>query len=286
MDKISLENFIKMLLLGADQVIKNRDLINSINVFPVPDSDTGSNLEATFKGVKKVLTNSSHKKMSDLSKDVLDAAFNCSQGNSGLMMTSFLAGFLASLVGSEISDKDLAKAFERGAVAIKNSVENPKNGTILDVTDTFAKEFKKDSSEKALAAARSALIKTENKMKVLSDNHVVDAGALGFTLFLYGFFGEKFDYSKIDIKKIKAQKLNFEFPYEVIFIVSNSNFEISDIKNMFHPMGDSLDIVQASEKIKIHIHTNEPDLVAQTAQLLGKIESIKTVDMRKEETHE
>lgn len=286
MENIDLSELIKRLNRAAAAVAKNRALINSINVFPVPDSDTGNNMAVTFEGIKNALQKKSFKDISDLSKTALDAALISSQGNSGLIMTSFLSGFLGSFETSEISAKDLKIAFEKGAVAAKKSVENPKKGTMLDVAFEFAKSFNRSSVENALKAAKNSLIQTESKMKVLSENHVVDAGALGFTFFLFGFFGKSLDYSKMDVEKMKLSKVNFgKFFYEVIFIISSSEFKISEIREMFHPMGDSLDIVSSNEKIKVHIHTNEPKLVIDTAKLLGKMESIRSIDMRKEATH-
>ena len=281
-------DIVQMLVVASRDVAKSANKINNINVFPVPDVDTGSNLATTLSGIKKVVrNNSSNNELIDM---ILDSLMNSSCGNSGIMMTAYLSGFLSCFKNKDkITSAILKKAFRLGAARAREAVENPKSGTMLDVADKYSEEFTKtESFERAQVATIVSLADTEKKMTILSKNHVVDAGALGFCIFIFGFTkkitGLKFDITKIDASPIKnASKKNIGSNfYEVIFTAIGSQFSTHDIRELFHPLGDSLDIISIEEKIKVHIHTNEPDLVSDTAKLIGQIEKIQTVDMRKE----
>ncbi len=281
---MTIEEFIKGIELGAAAVIKNCEQIDAINVFPVPDSDTGSNMAKTLSGLNK-LNLSDNTNSKNIFELLLNSTLENSQGNSGIMITAYLSGLLKSLTtASQIEDEDLLNGFLKAAAAARSSVTDPKAGTMLDAMDAFAAGFKdKNNVNEALKMTETALVDTESKMKVLSQNHVVDAGALGFTIFIYGFFGKTFDLKSIDATPVKKTKdKNFgEFPFEVVFIIKDSQFATAAIREILSPLGDSLDIVAAAGKIKVHIHTGQPKLVSETAQLFGEIENIVTVDMRK-----
>jgi dihydroxyacetone kinase-like predicted kinase len=281
MENITIEELLLRIVDGAQAVINKKELINEINVFPVPDADTGSNMAATLTGVKKAIEGNL-----DIN-GVLNSALISSQGNSGIMTTAFLSGFLNKIKNQKvITGQDLKKSFKEGYLSAASSVENPKKGTMLDVMEAFSNSIENSDVVNSLNLTQDALKKTEENMDVLSKNHVVDAGALGFTIFLFAFFEKEFDISQIDIHKVEIQKISFgNFPYEVVFIAADCAFSKLQLEDMFHPLGESIDIVEVEKKIKLHIHTNEPELVNQTAQLLGKIESINTVDMRIEGGH-
>lgn len=285
MNEITNKEFLKRLSNGSDLVIKNKEIINAINVFPVPDADTGSNLSKTFEGFKKGIERDDKKNILEILEAGLLSALESSQGNSGIMMTAYLSGLFTNFNNNSTVALDLLKrGFLKGAENARNSVEEPKVGTMLDVMDEFALSFKKNESfVKACEAAYVALVNTESKMNVLFKNHVVDAGALGFVFFIAGFCDWKFDYNMVDISPVKnSKKEDFgRFPFEVVFIANKCSFKASDLRDMFAPLGDSLDIVEIEGKTKLHIHTDEPDLVNQTASLVGEIENIETVDMRK-----
>lgn len=281
---MKIEDFIIRLGEGARNVIDNEEVINSINVFPVPDADTGSNMAKTLSGFNNLdLSNSTNSK--NIFEHLLNSTLENSQGNSGIMITAYLSGLLKSLTAvSQITDEDLKKGFLKAAAVARSSVTNPKVGTMLDVMDALSQGFENENNiNEALKLTKAALVGTESKMKILSQNHVVDAGALGFTIFIYGFFGKTFNLKSIDtapVKKIKDKNFG-EFPMEVVFIIEEALFSQADIREMLSPLGDSLDIVAAAGKIKVHIHTDQPKLVSDTAYLFGKIEKVVTVDMRK-----
>ena len=267
--------------------------MNGINIFPVPDSDTGSNLAKTFSAIQHTIQDNTYSTSKILIHAVLEAALSSSQGNSGIIMVSYLHGFLSFLQGKEpFHLQDIVDAAEKGAYAGRNAIEHPKEGTILDVMDAFASGLQeeqyrdiKQSFHNAVEITKKSLIATEYNMALLKEKHVVDAGALGFTSFVIGMYegltNQHIVLDNIDMQPVEKDASSFgEFPYEVIFIVENSPFSSAQLKDMFHSLGDSLDIASIEHKTKVHIHTHVPEVVEQTAQLIGTIVSIQTVDMR------
>lgn len=303
MQDLKLQEFSQMLLCGAERVIQECDKINEINVFPIPDSDTGNNLSVTLEGICVLLKKQSFRNFEELSRGVLNSAFISSQGNSGILMVSFLQGFfdevLKGSAGKERVDFDcLIKAFAGGAKSARGCLAEPKNGTMLDVMDRFAESLMENKGKavfpqvikKALEDSREALVQTEKKIDVLRANRIVDAGALGIALFYYGFCenvtNEKLDMAFLDLLpqgKILDDELEENY-YEVVFIVSNSLLSHGQMREMFLALGNSLDIAEIKDNIKVHIHTNEPEAVRETAYLTGEVRELKIVDMRLE-TH-
>ena len=297
MDSLKLDDLSRMLLKGSTRVIENKEKINAINIFPVPDSDTGTNFTSTLLGVQNLLKTEIFTSADDLVHAILDTAFSSSQGNSGIMMVSYLKGCLTFLKDmNHVSLGAFAHAMGNGAANARKSVEHPVSGTMLDVMDAFAHSLNEESKKNdvrieeafyvSLQQTKAALKGTEKKMKLLESNHVVDAGALGFTFFVYGMYegltGKKEELTGIDSEPIhnKTAISVGKFPFEVVFIVSSSPFSHEQLKVMFEELGDSLDIVTVEDKVKIHIHTNIPDVVRETAMLTGDIKKLHVVDMR------
>ena len=297
MQFVTLPQFSKMLYIGSKRIIENKKKIDAINVFPVADSDTGANLSNTFLGIKKILeTRISDSGQGRMTMDaIIESAFEKSRGNSGIMMASYLKGFLTFLKEKDkFFLQDFAKAAKAGEESARSSVEKPVRGTMLDVMETFSESLlvKKENISivdffyLATAKVKTALIKTQKKLKVLRANHVVDAGALGFTFFVFGLYeglsNTELELSGIDFKPFHNREIGIgKFPHEVIFTIQNSILSIRQIREVFNPLGDSLDIAELEKKVKIHIHTDKLDVVREMALLTGKIIDIKIVDMRK-----
>lgn len=297
MQFITLSKLSKMLLLGSNRIIENRKIIDNINVFPVADSDTGSNLTNTFLEITQILKTKSFTISNKLVDDILESAFANSRGNSGIMIASYLKGFLTPLkVKNKVSLSELASSAMNGFNFARNSIERPLRGTMLDVMEAFSLSLNRglenddilliDIFHKATQKVKTALIGTEKKLKILRTNRVVDAGALGFTHFVYGLYeglsGKLLELSLLStnpIPDVKAFNIG-EFPHEVIFTVKNSLFKQRELRKMFNPLGDSIDIIEIEEKLKIHIHTDKPEVVKETAQLTGEVISMQVVDMR------
>ena len=132
---------------GSHKVLEQQKNINKINVFPVPDQDTGNNLSATLKGIKEVIENKEFNNLEEFSDAALDGALTAAQGNAGIIYTGFLAGFLPLLNKNPASAEKLAVAFSQGAERARQSIQNPKEATILDVIDAAAETIQKEAKE-------------------------------------------------------------------------------------------------------------------------------------------
>lgn len=289
----------KMMLYSYEKIEAEKEEINKINVFPVPDQDTGSNLAKTLMGVKEAIEGKEFKDLTEISKAALDGALNTAQGNAGVIYTGFLAGFLPSLQNKNPIDcQKLAKAFREGAKRARRSIQNPKEGTILDVIDATAEAFeveiKKENDilkvlKKAIKEANEALLATREKMEVFKKANVVDAGGLGFLLILESYLealeGEKEKGKKKEEKpseKTKRFIQTISTRYEVVSLISDSKFTEPELREKLKDLGNSLDIVQIGRKTKIHIHTDFLDEVKDVIRQSGKIEALRVEDMAKE----
>ena len=204
-----------MMLLSYKRVEENKEEINKINVFPVPDQDTGNNLTATLKGIKETIESKEFEDLTSISEVALDGALTAAQGNAGVIYTGFLAGFLPQLNENPVDSKKLAIAFEKGAERARQSIQNPKEGTILDVIDAATQSIKKEAEKEknianlfklAIKKADQALLATREKMEIFRKANVVDAGGLGFLMILEGHFEALAGEKKEEKKEVKSSE--------------------------------------------------------------------------------
>jgi len=287
----------KMLLLSYQKIEENKEQINKINVFPVPDQDTGNNMAKTLLGIKEAIEGKDFKDLKEISEAALDGALTAAQGNAGVIYVGFLASFLPLLDKNPVDAKRLALAFEKGAERAWQSIQNPKEGTILDVIDAVALTFKKEAEKEknilqilkvATEKAKEALLATREKMEVFRKANVVDAGGLGFLMILESYSealkGEKKEGKKEErpSEKIKRFVQILSHRYEVVVLIENPKFNEEKIKEKLRNLGNSLDIVQIGNKTKIHIHTDYPDEVKNLMREMGQIQDLRVEDMAKE----
>ena len=284
-----------MILHSWQRIERDKEEINKINVFPVPDMDTGSNLAKTLGGIKKAIEDREFKDLEELSEVVLDSALVSAQGNAGVIYTGFLAGFLPLLNKNPIDSKKLAQAFEKGAKKARAAIQNPKEGTILDVIDAATESIKNNSEKetnilnlfrRAITRAEEALLNTRDKIEVLKRANVVDAGGLGFLMILESYLeileGEKKETKSRPSEKIGKFVQTISYRYEIVFLIENLKIKIDDLKEKLRKLGDSLEVLQIKDKIKVHIHTDDPDEVKKVARGSGKILNLRVEDMAKE----
>ncbi len=186
----------EMMLLSHERIEREKEEINKINIFPVPDQDTGDNLTKTLLGIKEAIQGKEFKDLKEISEVILDGALTCAQGNAGVIYTGFLAGFLPELDKEPVDIKKIALAFEKGAERARESIQDPKEGTILDVIEAAASVFKQEAEKekdiievfkKAEKKASEALLETREKMEIFKKANVVDAGGLGFLIILESY---------------------------------------------------------------------------------------------------
>ena len=304
MQEISQNELKKMILFSCERIEKDKEQINKINVFPVPDQDTGNNLAATLRGIKGCIENVDFNNIEELSTRVLNGALTAAQGNTGIIYTGFLAGFFPYIAKeTTVNGIMLGEAFEQGYERAKDSIQNPKEGTMLDVIKAFALGVKEKSKEEddivkifhhALIKANEALLDTPNKMELLKKAGVVDAGGLGFLMILETYLdtlqeqSEPFTIKSLEREDTRTRRFVqiLSNRYEVVALLDDGDYTEKQIKEKLHHLGNCLDVIQVGERTKIHIHTDDPYEVRNLIKKLGVIESLRIEDMAKEVTGE
>lgn len=288
----------RMMLLSWKKIEENKEQINKINVFPVPDQDTGNNMANTLLGIKEAIEGKEFKDLKEISEAALDGALTSAQGNAGVIYTGFLASFLPLLDKNPVGVKKLALAFEKGAERARQSIQNPKEGTILDVIDAASQTFKKESEKetdiikllrKAIEKAKEALLATREKMEIFKKANVVDAGGLGFLVILESYLealeptlAKTLPAKEMPSEKIKRFVQVLSNRYEVVSLIENLRLDENTVKARLKKLGNSLDVVRVGNKMKIHIHTDYPDEVKNIIRKSGQILALRIEDMAKE----
>lgn len=308
MDIVKLDGFLlKKALTGAvNYLILNKEEVNDLNVFPVPDGDTGTNMSLTAKSsLKQVETVENVKSIEEIAKAAARGSLMGARGNSGVILSQLLRGFSEGLAGlEEASVEDLAHAFKKASETTYKAVMKPTEGTILTVgreTADFAlKSFKQYTDiitflRDVIEEANISLEKTPEKLQVLKEAGVVDAGGKGLVVLLEGAYkaltGEKIESAEEDdVLKSKAQKeiilgpvdSDIKYGYCTEFIINTDYDDIENFKEKLAPLGDSLLVVggEGSGLIKVHVHTNNPGQALEYAVKLGELQDIKIDNMR------
>ena len=290
----------KMMLSSYEKIEKNKEEINKINVFPVPDQDTGSNAAHTLLGIKEAIEGKEFEDLKGLSEKILDGALTAAQGNTGVIYTGFLAGFLPTFKNkNSINAGELATAFIKGAERARASIQNPKEGTILDVidaaTETFEKESEKETDiiklfKKAVEKANEALLATREKMEIFKKANVVDSGGLAYLMILESQLesleGEEKpkirERDEMPSERVRSFIQTLSYRYEVVFLVENEKLDREKLKKRLVGLGNSLEILKIGSKTKVHVHTDLPDEVKKIAKESGNIQALRVEDMAKE----
>lgn len=298
---------LKEIFKGAvNYLISRKEEVNALNVFPVPDGDTGTNMSLTSKSaLKQIDSLEGDFTAADVSAAAARGALMGARGNSGVILSQLLRGFSEGLEGiDEASTSDLAHAFKKASETTYKAVMRPIEGTILTVgreTADFAiRHYKKveDSItflEDVIVEANKALDNTPNQLDVLKEAGVVDAGGKGLVVLLEGALkvlkGEDIaDQSDDETLKKKAQKeiqfteadTSLKYGYCTEFIINTDYEDIDSFREKISPLGDCLLVVGGggSHLIKVHVHTNDPGIVLQHACELGLLQDIKIDNMR------
>ncbi|OGT31465.1 MAG: hypothetical protein A3E87_03820 [Gammaproteobacteria bacterium RIFCSPHIGHO2_12_FULL_35_23] len=308
-----------LVLAGAQNVINNQDFLNKINVFPVPDGDTGSNMSAAFESIAQdILRHPDDIALPDLCHHIAEAALNGSRGNSGAILAQFFQGFLQGV--GQHNKIGLEKFAETACIAAKaahDAISNPVEGTIITVMHDWAKwineHWDKTASftelfKQSLEAAKISVAHTPDQLKILSVKHVVDAGAQGFYYFLQGateflitqklpkisiatdIFQKNFESNMINpaldqqtehlhLAPHATHRNDLDHQYCTECIIHGDNLDIKSVKQKLARWGSSFVIVGGRNKIKIHIHTNAPDKVFRDANAFGELLETKADDM-------
>ncbi|WP_066072329.1 DAK2 domain-containing protein [Alkalithermobacter thermoalcaliphilus] len=289
-----------MFISGYNNLEKNKKIVDKLNVFPVPDGDTGTNMALTMSSAINELSKISGESITDIGKAISKGSLMGARGNSGVILSQILRGFAKSIQGKEkLSTMDLALALKEGSDTAYKAVIKPIEGTILTVARESAeyavKIAKKEKDvqkffKMVINEANSSLNKTPDLLRALKEAKVVDSGGKGLLTIYEGAYkaliGEKVDLENIDKNydnDHQAPSLSQEdikYGYCTEFILQTDKIDSEKMKEKIEKYGDSLVVVGDESIIKIHIHTNDPGLVLQEAINYGSLTNIKIDNMR------
>lgn len=294
-------DFYNMVVNGSNRLLEESEYVNALNVFPVPDGDTGTNMSATFKAAVKEIEGLNSSSIGETSKKLAKGALMGARGNSGVILSQILRGISKGLEGKESVDAvELAIAFKEGSAAAYKAVMRPTEGTILSVIRAAAEAAietdKKDIVELMdviVTEAKVMLDKTPELLPALKKAKVVDSGGMGLYIILNGMYDALKNDIKAEIKDIKpseakmqgaqgTEDIDIKFGYCTEFIILADASKAEKFRDDIIPMGDSQVVVGYEDVIKVHIHTNDPGAVLAKAVQLGELSKIKIDNMREE----
>ena len=304
---INVDVLAKMFLAGAQNIEAKKDYINELNVFPVPDGDTGTNMSMTIMSAAKEVTALNNPEMKDLAKAISSGSLRGARGNSGVILSQLLRGFTKAIKEEkEIDVLALAAACQRARDTAYKAVMKPKEGTILTVASGIAAKAAEMAEETddlevfipaVIEHAEEVLNKTPEMLPVLKEAGVVDSGGQGLLEVIKGgydaFLGKEIDYSSIKpstsvtVNKVNAEDTaDIKFGYCTEFIIlTEKEFTEEDeheFKKFLSSIGDSIVCVADDDVVKIHVHTNDPGLAIQKALTYGQLSKMKIDNMREE----
>ncbi len=309
---INAELLKNMFLAGAARIESQKEYINELNVFPVPDGDTGTNMSLTIMAAAKEVANVPSLDVDSLVKAIASGSLRGARGNSGVILSQLFRGFTKALKGNnEITVAILAEACVGAKETAYKAVMKPKEGTILTVARGIADkavEMAEETEDLAvfipavIEHAEFVLSQTPDMLPVLKEAGVVDSGGQGLVEVMKGaydaFLGKEIDYSALKAtgekvytaptatgpSTISAEDIEFGYCTEFI-ILAEKDFSEEDedgMKEYLSSIGDSIVCVADDEIVKIHVHTNDPGLAIQKALTFGQLSRLKIDNMREE----
>ena len=302
----------KMFLAGAKNLESNKEWINDLNVFPVPDGDTGTNMTMTIMSAAKEVSSIVNPTMENLAKAISSGSLRGARGNSGVILSQLLRGFSKEMSSlKEISVENLASATQRATETAYKAVMKPKEGTILTVAKGISDKTaeiaaESDDIESALLTiiehAEYVLSKTPDMLPVLKEAGVVDSGGQGLVVFLRGMYdaltGKVTNFeitepnpefkagSSMPGKGAAVENADIKFGYctEVIIMLEKEFNEDTEVKfkEFLSSIGDSIVCVALDDIVKVHVHTNHPGQAFEKALEYGQLTKMKVDNMREE----
>ncbi len=293
----------RALKAGIAQVLSDAEYLNKINVFPVPDGDTGTNLVLTLRSVLEALARHTDRKLGPTMELVADSALDGARGNSGAILAQFFHGLADGSAGvSRWCTQNFSQAVQRGAEYAREAMGEPREGTIITVIDEFAVEIARQASaggrdfarvlEHGLARARTALANTTNQLEVLRKAGVVDAGAKGFVDLLEGITefvqtgtprelpdSPLFQPAMEETEFAANEAMDLTHRYCTECVIVGDNLDRRKIRESLAGIGSSMVIAGLRKRIRIHIHVNDPGLVFKLAAQHGEVQGAKADDM-------
>ena len=304
---INTEMLQKMFLAGAANLEAKKEYINELNVFPVPDGDTGTNMTLTIMSAAKEVSALENPDMVSISKAISSGSLRGARGNSGVILSQLLRGFTKEIREyQEIDAAVLARACDRATATAYKAVMKPKEGTILTVAKGAAQKAQEmaETTEdlelflsEVIKYAEEVLAQTPEMLPVLKEAGVVDSGGQGLIEVLHGAFdafqGKEVDYTAIEasagtkmVRPSQQAEADIKFGYCTEFIIMTENQftekDEANFKAYLESIGDSIVCVADEDVVKVHVHTNDPGLAIQKALTYGQLSRMKIDNMREE----
>lgn len=300
-------DLVRCVKAGCINLEHNRDQVDALNVFPVPDGDTGTNMYLTLLSAVKEGEKHSSEPLGNVAKAISKGSLMGARGNSGVILSQIFRGIAKVLDGKdEANAGDLALALKVGSDTAYKAVMKPVEGTILTVIREVARACEKEAGagsdvlETLLAGLQEGnktLERTPQMLPVLKEAGVVDSGGQGLLYFLEGAIDGLAQEKEIQLDSYKEKiamsqpgsvitdDIDLDFQYCTELLIKGENLDPDDVKDHLKPLGDSLLVVGGDEIIKVHIHSNHPGKVLETALQFGHLSDIKINNML-EEVHE
>ena len=316
-EKITETEFRKMILTSSDRLNKNAEFINSLNVFPVPDGDTGTNMSLSFASGSKYVSESTSANVGDLAQALAKGLLMGARGNSGVILSQVFRGFAKSVSNKkELTPQDLAQALQGGVETAYKAVMKPQEGTILTVARKSAEAAKKVAKDggdivavmkDTYEAAEAALKTTPDLLPVLKEVGVVDSGGQGLTFVYQGFYdalsGNVLDdevhkpspvemdemvsaeHHKSAQGKLNTEDIKYGYCTEIMVRLGagrlvEKKFDYDEFRGYLAEIGDSLLVIADDEVFKVHVHTEHPGMVLSYGQKFGSLIKVKVDNMR------
>ncbi|WP_207695995.1 DAK2 domain-containing protein [Enterococcus sp. DIV0212c] len=315
--EISASQFQEMVQAGASRLHVNAEYVNSLNVFPVPDGDTGTNMNLSMTSGAKAVADSRSEKVGELTTILSKGLLMGARGNSGVILSQLFRGFSKQIPDVEtLNAKDLAAAFTHGVETAYKAVMKPVEGTILTVSREAARSGERKAKETddcievmeaVVKGAKRALAKTPDLLPVLKEVGVVDSGGQGLLFIYEGFLealsgeflateiyepspGEMDEMVNAEHHRgvsghVATEDIKFGYCTEIMVQIGegptvDSDFDYESFRNYLNELGDSLLVVNDDEIIKVHVHTEHPGEVMNYGQKFGSLVKIKVDNMR------
>ncbi|HHU71049.1 MAG TPA: DAK2 domain-containing protein [Clostridiales bacterium] len=298
----------KMFLAGAARIEAKKEYINELNVFPVPDGDTGTNMTLTIMSAVKELNSASDSSMEEVAKAISGGSLRGARGNSGVILSQLFRGFTKEIKNyDEVNVTIMANAFQKASETAYRAVMKPKEGTILTVAKGGAEKAAQLVSEtddliyfcqEVIAHMDEVLKQTPELLPVLKEAGVVDSGGQGLIEIVKGCYdvllgkevsyaditAEDLDHKDINLDQVAMEDIKFGYCTEFIILLDKKFDKAAELslKDYFTSIGDSIVVVSDDDIVKVHVHTNDPGLAIQQALTYGSLTSIKIDNMREE----
>lgn len=291
----------KAIMHSAFSLRKNKKIVDELNVFPVPDGDTGTNMSLTMDQASKELSKLSIDNLKQVADTAAWGSLMGARGNSGVILSQLFRGFSQGVPSHKqsMTPLEFAIAYKKGVEAAYHAVMRPVEGTILTVARETAEKMLAEAKhcddmltvvKNTLSYGEEVLAKTPDMLEALKEARVVDAGGKGLIILLSAFldvlenpdlsFSEYEDIQQEDFSVEKTDLKELEYIYCTELFINGKAINIDLLKSYLEKLGDSLIVVGMEDLVKVHVHTNHPGLVMEKALEMGELSKIKVDNMR------